>query len=395
MNLPVIGRSADAEIAIGWGGHDVLPSHGWSLAANLDFLRAIVAARSPVYVASAIERCNLVGASGALTLFAVELAALLAVGYERVGDLLVPPDAFGAELVTDPIALLARIRRRVLGGDDRMPEWTATMTYLAILRPSLEGEVSALLDSGVPYAGALRIAHRSVALADEELRAAQPHLPVVFQPKVEAELEPMLALFPDVIVYPTFASLSTRFLVETRVVPIHPLGMIHAARYTDGQLMSPREYFLHDLDHARHMVREDLRSRGSDLADPYQPLDGGPPTTIVDAARGLHRLILAEARGATAGLADELGPRARLARELGAALPTLRAQAVSLLLFEVLHEKGYPADAAVLHRELASTAHVDKLRAKLAAGFYGDELRPDAGVVELLDWARGWIAERA
>jgi hypothetical protein len=65
------------------------------------------------------------------------------------------------------------------------------------------------------------------------------------------------------------------------------------------------------------------------------------------------------------------------------------------LLFEIVHEKGFPLDGAVLRREVASDRHARKLRDKLRRGFYGARLRPVPSTIALLDWARGWIGERA
>lgn len=41
------------------------------------------------------------------------------------------------------------------------------------------------------------------------------------------------------------------------------------------------------------------------------------------------------------------------------------ADAAELLLFEIVHEKSFPMDTAVLERELSLPAHVEKLRKKI------------------------------
>jgi hypothetical protein len=398
VSIAVIGRIADTEAARGWPGHAVLPAAGWSLDGNLAFVRDIVQARRAIYVASPICRDNLVDERGALTMFGWELALLSAAGFVRAGDFLLPPDPFCAALAADPVAFYARIHTRATSGDVTLPELRATVEQMALLAPALAGEAQAVVAAGLPYAPAVRLAARFAALADEHARVRWPGLPVVFQPKVAAELEPLLALFPDVIAFPTFAPLDADFFVATRVVPVHPLGLVAAPLYSDGAVMSPLEYFLHDVDHARFMLREDLLSRGVALADAYQ---GTPPTTLVDARLNLHRTILDGAAPAVvaAGLAgrERLDERSRYAARFidAADLPSgTHARALSLLLFEILHEKGFPFDGAVLRREVAGDRHVGKLGDKLRAGFFG-RMTADAETIALLDWARGWVEARA
>jgi hypothetical protein len=89
-----------------------------------------------------------------------------------------------------------------------------------------------------------------------------------------------------------------------------------------------------------------------------------------------------------------------LARRVDARLAHLRAadpllgEAAGMLLFEVIHEKGFPVDARVLREQLALPSHPTKLAAKLAAGFYGPGAVAD-GVAPRLEQAREWLSRRA
>jgi hypothetical protein len=401
LTIAVIGRAHDTAAARAWPGHEVLPAHGWTLAHNLAFIRDIVARRRPVYLASPIRRANLVAADGALTMFAHELALLWHAGFTRSGDWLLPPDPFARALAAAPVEVYQRLRQRARGGDPGLPELAPTLALLGALRPQLGGEARALVAAGVPYGAALALAHDFVRAADAEARAARPDLPVVFVPKVERELLPLVALFPDVIMFPTLAPLDIDFFVATRPVPVHPLGVVAAPLFSDGMMMSPREYFLHDVDHARFLVREELLARGVALPDAYQSRDGGPPTTLIDARLDLHRTILdgAADKVAAAQLGDgaRLAERACLAATLQAARATLpgpEAQAVALVLFEILHEKGFPLAAAVLRRELAGAQHTRKIGHKLDSGFWGERLQLDDAARARLDWARSWLGAR-
>ena len=405
--IVVIGRLADAEVARDWPGHVILPRQGWSLARNHDFLRELTARRRRVYVGSPITRATLVDDEGRLTLFAFELLVLAAAGFEQRGELLLPPspqvDPFAAALSADPVGFYRQLRRRAAAGDSRLPELVPMLLHAADWlersHAPLAAELRAVAVDGAPYAAALAAAHAFALAVDDEARAIDGDLPAIYRPKVAAELLPLVQLYPDVIVFPTFASLSPRFFVHTRVVPVHPLGLRIAPIFSDGALLSPLEYFLHDVDHARFMVREELLSRGVALPDAYQaPPDGGPATTLIDAATQRHRTILDGAGAAvTAAALDNaaiLSCRSACASRLTQAtnaLPPVAADAVQLLLFEMLHEKGLPFDRRLLRVETAHSRHVDKLRHKLAHGFYGDTL-PLAGMDDALPAARQWLA---
>ncbi|HTF90650.1 MAG TPA: hypothetical protein VK843_19685 [Planctomycetota bacterium] len=211
----------------------------------------------------------------------------------------------------------------------------------------------------------------------------------MYVPKARGELEPMLALWPQVVALPMTTGLSMDELIVGRAFPVHPLGVVLQPAWADGRMCSPAEFFFHDLDHARFKVREDLLALGVEIEDAYR--DG----TTIDPANGKHRVILSGAR-------DRIGPvlwqasvgRHDLARRLLASISAEPdrdlAAAARWLAFELLHEKSLPLDTCVLRRELASTAHVDKLRAKCASGFYAAEA-PAMATIDRLDDARHWL----
>jgi len=210
-------------------------------------------------------------------------------------------------------------------------------------------------------------------------------------PKASLELEPLLALFPDVLALPTTAKLSPREVIELRAFPVHPLGLVEDATWGDGRLLSPADYFFHDLDHARFKIREDLRALGVEIPDAYE--DG----TTIDPRTGQHRTILPAAVGRI-GLVlwERARERLDLARRLLSRGVSLegpgRAAAAELLLFEIIHEKSFPLEAEVLHRELGRDAHPEKIRKKRADGFYGAE-PPAPEVMDALDEVRVRLME--
>jgi len=213
-----------------------------------------------------------------------------------------------------------------------------------------------------------------------------------FVPKVAGELEPLLAMWPHVLVLPTSQPLSIADLVALRAFPLHPLGVVDGPAFADGRPCTPAEFFAHDLDHARYKIREDLLAEGIVVEDPYR--DG----TTIEARTGAHRQILAAA-------VPHVGPqgwwragaRAAWVRSVWLASGQLADRSLSAaarwLLFELLHEKGMPIDGPRLAAELASGTHVAKLLAKMARGFFGHR-GPAPSVATRLAAAGEWLQEQ-
>jgi hypothetical protein len=354
--------------------------HGpaWTPQANLAFLEAL--ARHPVALASPPPAR---AAGLPATFFSWEWGWL-----GLLGRALPPPgweawaassDPLLAALDRHPRAFLRGLRDRAQAGDTRVPAFgpvVARMAWtLGRVDDALAKEGLDLLRGGTPYAPTLRFALAFASRLDALAREVEPGLPVVFGPKVRGELDSLLDLFPHVIAFPTFDPLSRQALVGLRPLPAHPLGLALAPRFLDGDRRSPLEAFLHDLDHARYKVREDLLHRGIEVPDPYRaPPGGGPAVTVEDPAAGRHRTVLDKVDpGEAALLLPQVGDRweGRLEVALGAWRPELR-DAARLLRFELHHEKSLPCDPARIAREATNPVHLAKLDAKLASGFLDD-----------------------
>lgn len=214
-----------------------------------------------------------------------------------------------------------------------------------------------------------------------------------FAPKVAGELEPLLAMWPHVLVLPTSQTLSTADLVALRAFPLHPLGVVDGPALADGSQRTPADFFAHDLDHARYKIREDLLEQGIAIDDPYQ---GG---TTVDPRTGAHRRILAAAlphvgRSGWLRAGVRTAWLCRIWQASGELADRSLAEAARWLLFELLHEKSLPIDGPRLAAELAGGAHVAKLRAKVARRFFGRH-GPSPIVTTRLPAAGEWLRERA
>ena len=269
-----------------------------------------------------------------------------------------------------------------------VPEWSAAAEWVGAtaMEPALRVDAARWLASGASYHELVRLCARAVVGLD----ALWPPSKNRYREKAEGELEPMLALWPDVLLWPTASPLSPLDLVDLRAFPVHPLGLADRPTWTDGALDSPSEFFFHDLDHARFKVREDLLVEGIAIPDAYH--EG----STLDPKHGRHRVILSHAAGRIGDRLWERAPaRCALAQQLRTRVAALEASphrsAAELLLFEIVHEKSFPLDAAVLDRELAGEAHLAKLRMKAANRFFPGGT--DDAVVAALPRARSFLRD--
>ncbi|XXF76957.1 class I SAM-dependent methyltransferase [Myxococcaceae bacterium GXIMD 01537] len=246
---------------------------------------------------------------------------------------------------------------------------------------ALEAHGRELVSHGTPYHGLLRRTVRWVEAVERRACARHPGLAEIFVPKCREELEYLLQLWPGVIVFPACEELPERYFRRTRPVPVHVLRLITEPRFADGLWCSPAEFFFHDVDHVRFLIREELLAHGVETPDPYRSEDAYAPASTFDARRGRHRTVLDAAmdkvRGGGLSRPSRVEAQCRWARGVDGRIEALRVrdpllgEAAALLLFEVVHEKGFPFEARVLREQLSRESHCMKLRAKVAAGFHG------------------------
>jgi hypothetical protein len=289
--------------------------------------------------------------------------------------------------------LLARARAAAAAGAPTfaVPEAAPVAAWIAarVADPNLRSQAVVWLTGGTGYHDLVRLCARAAVSLDAS--SFEPR----FRSKVGDELEPMLSLWPHVLVLPTMTRLSRSDLIRLRAFPVHPLGLVAESTFADGGLLSPSEYFFHDLDHARFKVREDLLLRGLAVPDAYR--DG----STIDARTGRHRAILPDAARLVTALSHaDVSTSQTRARGLLSRVRTSRevvtAQAAELLLFEMVHEKSLPLDTSVIARASRNDAHLAKLWRKRADGFFGaagPELEIDLEIMDALPAARAALAE--
>jgi len=290
-------------------------------------------------------------------------------------------------------ALGERARRAALAGDATfaLPEAADAAEHLARSVPdaALREQAAGWISRGAAYHELVRLCAGAL-LAQEALVTAPAS---IYVPKAQDELEPALALWPHVLLFPTTRSLSMRDVVELRAFPIHPLGVRVGPCWADGRVCSPAEFFFHDLDHARFKVREDLLARSLEIPDAYR--DG----STLDPTTWRHRVILPHAAGLmgswcwTGAPVRHVWVRALL-RRIESLADRALSTAAELMLFEVVHEKSFPLEPGVFAREVASDAHLTKLQRKCDTGFFGPAT-PTREVRDSLERARVWLRETA
>ena len=245
------------------------------------------------------------------------------------------------------------------------------------------------------YDEAVRLARDYVMLIDAA------HEPGPYAARVAAEFDDALALAPVVIMLPSFETLDMVDLLRVRATAVRVIGLRERATYADGAPCTPAEFFWHDLDHVRFMVREDLAALGVAIADAYGPPDATGARSTLDGATGTHRCILTAA--ATA-LTARRTAHARLVRRATRTIDHLltglirsesdHSQVVAaarLTLFEVCHEKSFTPVPEILRRELMNDAHGAKIHHKLARRFWGDAVDPS--LVAHLEAARAMLMD--
>jgi hypothetical protein len=267
-----------------------------------------------------------------------------------------------------------------------IPEAAPVAAWIAarVADPDVRAQAVAWLTGGTGYQQLIRLCARAALSLDDG--TFEP----VFRSKVGDELEPILSLWPHVLVLPTTTRLSRSDLIRLRTLPVHPLGLVAEGTWADGGLLAPSEYFFHDLDHARFKVREDLLLRGLAVPDAYR--DG----STIDARTGRHRGILSVAAElvAAASLAESRsrGWTRRILKPVHSLRTTATTRAAELLLFEMVHEKSLPLEPSTIGRASKDEAHVARLWQKHSAGFYGAR-GPEREVMNALGTARAALAE--
>lgn len=188
-------------------------------------------------------------------------------------------------------------------------------------------------------------------------------------------LEWCISRFPQVILFPTFEIVGATDLIKLRTVPVFLIGMLENTTYADEFELTPVEFFFHDVNHSRIMVQQD---------EAYAARKGiSLPELIRLQKSHIDRFY---------------GEFMRAQEKPMAAL-------MKMILFEVVHEDGFPfmpdiicerlkrdegidlvermEDGVIKQIEKTTPSTLAFVQYKLLCGFYDKEGLPEAIIVPM------------
>ncbi|AKH32638.1 hypothetical protein XF24_00281 [candidate division SR1 bacterium Aalborg_AAW-1] len=77
--------------------------------------------------------------------------------------------------------------------------------------------------------------------------------------RYEYRYNEMMGMIPDEIIIPTFEYLGATDIMKIRGVPLRFVGLSEDFIYVDEFLQSPKEFFMHDVNHSYRMAMEDIQ----------------------------------------------------------------------------------------------------------------------------------------
>ncbi len=210
-------------------------------------------------------------------------------------------------------------------------------------------EALQLLHDGIPYKATIRLVFRYLEHVDQFFLRLHPDLAGSFhRDNAGGVLENLLDRAPDIFIFPTFQEVDINFFLQTRSIPFHIVGLDlkglqsgEQPPYADGFPMKPSEFAWHDLGHIEFMADRDFRY----LDSTFKPLE-----RVVNEWDFTRRRILSFLDSKKSN-------------------PHLHA-AMQLILFEILHERGYQYSLAVLKAELDTPKWTEILERKQANNYF-------------------------
>jgi len=112
-----------------------------------------------------------------------------------------------------------------------------------------------------PYKATILIIEEMLKFLDILSRKKRPDLPDYYHNlRYRLYLTYLLdQAFPDAVIIPTVAFIGSTFLVKTRCVPIQFLGVATDATHADMYDNSPLDFWAHDVQHSRRLIQENQR----------------------------------------------------------------------------------------------------------------------------------------
>lgn len=213
-----------------------------------------------------------------------------------------------------------------------------------------------LLAQGAPYKATMRYSFQYLYALDNIFLKLHPHLAPkngekpFHRKNAEHMFEKILSRAPDIIMYPSFRHVGTMFFANTRGVPFHIVGLHpegcrpgEPVPFADGYEMMPSEFAWHDIGHIEFMMMRDF--------DYLESAGHGKPLEVVIEQWDLTRRRFKEFWNSYKSDKD-------------------MHDAIGLILFEILHERGYQFSWSLLKNQLDTPKWVEILMRKLNNGYY-------------------------
>lgn len=206
-----------------------------------------------------------------------------------------------------------------------------------------------LLQAGVPYKDSMRFTFKYTTAMDTIFLRLHPELGGTFhRTNAEHVLEKALARGPDVLLLPSFQSVGFTFFNASRAAPLHVIGLHPSGLregeevpFADGYDMMPSEFAWHDVGHIEYMADKD-----------FEYID----TTFKPIERVVQEWDFTRKR--VRAFHNTQKPNKNL------------FDATTLLLFEILHERGFQYSLSVLKAQLDTPKWTEILQRKLQNGYY-------------------------
>lgn len=210
-------------------------------------------------------------------------------------------------------------------------------------------EAISLLHEDIPYKKTMRFMVRYLHYVDELFLKIHPTLTSSFhRNNAEHVLEVLLNRAPNVLLYPSFQSVDIDYFLRTRAAPFHIVGIDLSGfmpdenvPYADGFPMKPSEFFWHDIGHDEYMEDADYAY----IKSTFKPIERVVQEWFLTSQRIISYL-------------NTIKDNKNL------------YDAAKLILFEILHERGFQYSLAVLKAQLDTPKWTEILNRKFKNNYY-------------------------
>lgn len=246
-------------------------------------------------------------------------------------------------------------------------KFKAELTQEKSLLRRLMDEGLYLLVDHLPYKKTMRFVTRLLQEVDTLFLLKHPSLTSAFHKQnAEHVLEKLLHCAPDVLLFPSFQEVDVDYFLLTRPAPFHIVGITFsgfdpddALPFADGFAMKPSEFYWDDIGHIEFMHNKDHAY----IKQSFKPLE-----RIISEWDFTRRRIFSY-------------------------LTSIRSQvnlldATKLILFELLHERGFQYSLVVLKAELDTPKWTEILNRKFINNYYRNSPEINPALFGELETAR-------